>query len=109
MGTRVGGEGQTSLQKVKLRFSHFPQNLNVVCSSPVNWSVHIPPRLPSAERGSGLKETQSDKVPSKPSLEFMNFGQPLPSAWPNTQVWAGLGFQSGSFKAISLLLMVRAS
>lgn len=100
MGMSLGREGRNSRQKVKLRFNHFPKNLKVFCPNPVNWPVHITPRPPSAVTSSGPKESQAEQVPSKLHLEFANLGQPFPSTWPSTQVGPGLGFQSGSFKAV---------
>lgn len=99
---RLGREGQNSFQKVKLRFNHFSKNLKDFCPSPVNWPVHIPPRPPPAETGSGPKETQAEKVPSKFSLEFANLGQPFPSTWPNTRVWARFRVSEWQFQSCVL-------
>lgn len=110
MGRRLGRGGQNSLQEVKFRLQSLsqkpqsenhsePQALPVFCPSSVNQPDHIPPRLASAETGSGPKETQAEKTPSKAGLEFANLGQPFPSAWPDTQAWARFRVSEWQFQS----------
>lgn len=110
MGMRSGRKGQNSLQEVRFRLQSFsqkpqseksskPQALPVFCPSPVNQPVHIPSSPASAETVSGPKETQAEKAPSKPGLEFTNLGQPFPSTWPNTQVWAWFRVSEWQFQS----------
>ena len=69
------------------------------CPHSVYQPVCIPPRPAAAETGSGPEETQAEKTPSKPSLEFSNLGQPFPSVWPNTQAWTSFRVSEWQFQS----------
>ena len=90
---------QSLSQKPQSENCSQPQALPFFCPKSVNQPVRIPPRPASAEAGSGPKETRAEKAPSKPCLEFANLGQPFPSAWPSTQVWARFRVSEWQFQS----------